>query len=88
MDGLSIRKLQLALQKNPSKKIAWEIVNEFYEMYHKDSVNNHLWFLATSAMTNEAEDLTTKLLRDLREVVLLCDGLGSLRQELCCKAER
>lgn len=57
MTGLPIRKFQKELRDHPSQEIAWKIIAEFYWMFKPKQVDNYLWFLASVAMTNEAEDL-------------------------------
>jgi hypothetical protein len=57
--ALPIYNLRKKLSGDSAKKYAWELINEFYDIYDVESVEDTIWYILYNALTTDDPDISS-----------------------------
>lgn len=55
-----IHDLGVKFQDEPTKKVAWKIVKEYFEFFEEEGLDEMIWFMLVQTMKSDSEDVTGK----------------------------
>jgi hypothetical protein len=57
--GLPIYDLRKKLSGYSAKKYAWKLINEFYDIYDVESVEETIWYILYNALTTDDSEISS-----------------------------